>query len=88
MSPDNNQRSRNLISLGRIAQRLGCSPATARRRSKTDPNFPELFNINNKLFGKDDQVDAYIETLTAESQKPTKFQTKRDDQSAEASEAK
>ena len=84
MSADNNPRSRNLISLKRIAMRLDCSVATARRRSKTDPNFPALFNVNNMLFGYEDQLDAYIETLPSEAEKPTKFQTKRVDQSAEA----
>ena len=85
MPADKNQHSRrNLISLKRIAMRLDCSVATARRRSKTDPNFPGLFNVNNMLFGYEDQVDAYIETLPAESQKPTTFNTKRICESEEA----
>ncbi len=85
MPETSNQRRRNLISLKNIAKRLGCSVATARRRSKTDPNFPALFNVNNLLFGYDDQLDAYIESLPSESQKPTKFNTRRDGESAEAS---
>lgn len=79
------ERNCNLISLKRIAQRLDCSEATARRRSKADPNFPELFNINNRLFGHEDQIDAYIEALPSERKKPTVFQAKRDDENEEAS---
>ena len=85
MPASNNQRSRNLISLKRIAKRLDCSVATARRRSKTDPNFPKLVNVSNMLFGFEDELDAYQETLPRETQKPTKFQIKRDDHSTEAS---
>jgi hypothetical protein len=88
MRADSNPRSRNLISLKRIAKRLDCSVATARRRSKADPNFPPLFNVNNTLFAYDDQVDAYIEALPSEAEKPVKFQRRREDYSAEASEAK
>ena len=84
MPETSNQRRRNLISLKNIAKRLGCSVATARRRSKTDPNLPALFNVNNLLFGYDDQLDAYIESLPSESERPTKFQTKRNGESAEA----
>ena len=64
MPETSNQRRRNLISLKNIAERLGCSVATARRRSKTDPNLPALFNVNNLLFGYDDQLDAYIEAAS------------------------
>ena len=77
MSADNHPRRRNLVSLKRIAMRLDCSVATARRRSKTDPNFPPLFNVNNTLFAYDDQVDAYIEALPSEAEKPVRFQSKR-----------
>jgi hypothetical protein len=67
---------RRLISLTVIAERLGCSKATARRHSKSDPDFPRLFNVHNRLLADADEFDRYMQNLPLEADQPTVFCTR------------
>jgi hypothetical protein len=75
---------RKLLSLVSIAALLDCSKASVRRRSLSDPTFPTLRVINNRLFAFADELAQWIEETPTEAKKPVRFQTRCVEEEAEA----
>jgi hypothetical protein len=69
--------TRRLLSIATIVERLDCSPASVRRRSlNPHEGFPQLRNIG-RLFAFEDELLQWMEARPLETEKPTKYQTKR-----------